>query len=213
MNCRQLMTHEPAFCVPQDTVVTAAMVMKGQNVGSVPVISDRNSGHVIGIITDRDIAVRVVAEQREYYHTHVGDVMSKDVVTCKMDDDYEEVIAAMKENQIHRIPVVDASKRLVGIIALADVARTHEPRTVGETVEEISQPSDARERESTANYTKTSLLVAGGIGLGAGLIYLLDPRWARRARETVNNAAESLRETVGHISSSGKKDSTEDAKQ
>jgi len=200
MNCRQLMTHEPAFCVPQDTVVTAAMVMKGQNVGSVPVISDRNSGHVIGIITDRDIAVRVVAEQREYYHTHVGDVMSKDVVTCKMDDDYDEVIAAMKENQIHRIPVVDSAKRLVGIIALADVARTHEPRTVGETVEEISQPSDARERESTGNYTKTSLLVAGGIGLGAGLIYLLDPRWARRAREAV-------------ASSAGKQDSTEDAKQ
>jgi signal-transduction protein with cAMP-binding, CBS, and nucleotidyltransferase domain len=165
------------------------MIMKGQNVGSVPVISDRNSGHVIGIITDRDIALRVVAEQREYYHTHVGDVMSKDVVTCKMDDDYDEVIAAMKENQIHRIPVVDSTKRLVGIIALADVAREAKPKTVGETVEEISQRSGERERESSANYTKTSLMVAGGIGLGAGLIYLLDPRWARRARETVANAA------------------------
>jgi CBS domain-containing protein len=124
------------------------MIMKGQNVGSVPVISDRNSGHVIGIITDRDIALRVVAEQREYYHTHVGDVMSKDVVTCKMDDDYDEVIAAMKENQIHRIPVVDSTKRLVGIIALADVAREAKPKTVGETVEEISQRSGERERES-----------------------------------------------------------------
>jgi len=131
MNCRQLMTHDPACCIPQDTVVTAAMIMKGQNVGSVPVVSDRDSRNVIGIVTDRDIAVRVVAEQREYYHTHVGDVMSKDVVTCKVDDDYDEVIAAMQENQIHRIPVVDAAKRLVGIIALADVAREAQPKTVG----------------------------------------------------------------------------------
>jgi CBS domain-containing protein len=197
MNCKQLMTHDPACCVPQDTVVTAAMIMKSQDVGSVPVVSDRDSRHVIGMITDRDIAIRVVAEQREYYHTHVGDVMSKDVVTCKVDDDYDEVIAAMKENQIHRIPVVDSEKRLVGIIALADVVReAHEPKTVSETVEEISQPAGV----TTANYTKTSLLVAGGIGLGAGLIYLLDPRWARRARETVASAA-------------GKQDSTEDAKQ
>lgn len=201
MNCRQLMTHDPACCIPQDTVVTAAMIMKGQDVGSVPVVSDRDSRHVIGMITDRDIAIRVVAEQREYYHTHVGDVMSKDVVTCKVEDDYDAVIAAMKDHRIHRIPVVDSAKRLVGIIALADVAReVHEPRTVGETVEEISLPSGETERGSTSNYTKTSLLVAGGIGLGAGLIYLLDPRWSRRARETVAGVA-------------GKKDSTEDAKQ
>lgn len=207
MNCRQVMTADPACCVPQDSVVTAAMIMKAQNAGSVPVVADRNSRHVVGIVTDRDIAIRVVAEQRDYYSTHVADVMSKDVVTCKEDDDYDQAIAAMKEHQIRRIPVVDAGKGLVGIVAMADVSRQAEPRIIGEAMEEISEPSGATERDwrqqgGAANYAMTSLLVAGGIGLGAGLIYLLDPRWARRAREAVDQ-----------FTGSGKRSSTEDANQ
>ena len=222
MTCKELMTPDPACCLPGDTVVTAAMLMKSHDIGSVPVISDRDSRMVIGMITDRDIALRVVAEQREYYNTRVENIMSTDVVTCKATDDYDEVIAAMKHHRLRRVPVVDASKRLVGIIAQADVAReVSEHEEVGHMVEQISRPGMPERHEDgrSSRYTKTGLLVAGGLGIGAGLIYLLDPRWARRAREsvataagnvrdTVGNAADSLRETVGQISGSQRPEDT-----
>jgi predicted transcriptional regulator len=180
------------------------MIMKSQDVGSLPVLSDRDSKQVIGMITDRDIAVRVVAEQRDYYNTHVEDVMSKDVVTCRTDDDYDEVVAAMKRRQIRRVPVVDSQNRLAGIIGLADVARqAPEPEVVGKTVERISQPGPSGSQGGQRGaYTKTGLLIAGGLGIGAGLIYLLDPRWARRARESVANAAGSMRESVENAAGS-----------
>jgi CBS-domain-containing membrane protein len=169
------------------------MTMKNHNVGSVPVVLDRDSMRVVGMITDRDIALRVVADQREYYNTRVQDVMSKDVVMCCVSDDYNQVIEAMKEHQIRRIPVVDSRKQLCGIIALADVARqAPEREQVGGVVEQISKPAMMQHNgHSNARYTTASLLVAGGLGIGAGLIYLLDPRWARRATEAV-------RETVSH---------------
>jgi CBS-domain-containing membrane protein len=168
--------------VAQDTVVTAAMIMKSHDIGSVPVVSDRDYRKVVGIVTDRDIAIRVVAEQRDYYSVRVEDVMSSDVVTCKAEDDFDDVVKAMRDHQLHRVPVVDASKRLVGIIALADVARRGEFREVGHTVEHISRPApDEQPQEDgrAGRYAKTGLLVAGGLGLGAGLIYLLDPRKER----------------------------------
>ena len=206
MTCRDLMTPNPACCVPRDSVVTAGMIMKNHNVGSVPVVQDRDSMRVIGMITDRDIALRVVADQRDYYNTHVEDVMTNDVVTCSVDDDYDEVIQAMKQHQIRRIPVVDSKKRLSGIIAVADVAReAPETEEVGEVVERISKPGmmmheGAGRTGNAGRYTTAGLLVAGGLGIGAGLIYLLDPRWARRAKESVGNAVESVRETVNQTS-------------
>lgn len=192
------MTSDPACCVPRDTVVTAAMIMKNHNVGSVPAVLDRDSMRVVGMITDRDIALRVIADQRDYYNTHVEDVMSKDVVMCRVDDDFNEVIEAMKEHQIRRIPVVDSKKQLCGIIALADVARQAPGREeVGVVVEQISKPGILQHngRAHGGRYTTTGLLVAGGLGIGVGLIYLLDPRWARRATEAVT---EAVKETVSH---------------
>ncbi len=203
MTCRELMTPNPSYCVPRDTVVSAAMIMKSQDVGSIPVVSDRDSRRVIGIITDRDIAMRVVAEQREYYATHVEDVMSKDVVTCQSDDDYDEVLAAMKQHQIRRVPVVDSEKRLAGIIAQADVARDDANyKEVAKAVKQISQPGSSEGRNAGGGFTKTGLLVAGGLGLGAGLIYLLDPRWARGARQSVNDAASKVRDSVTNAADS-----------
>src|SRR5205807_6940659 len=103
-----------------------AILMKNHNIGSVPVVSDRSQMKEAGIVTDRDLTLRVVAEQRDYYRTKVSDIMSQDLVTCRASDDYDEVIAAMKKRQIRRVPVVDDDGRLVGIIAQADVARSAE---------------------------------------------------------------------------------------
>jgi predicted transcriptional regulator len=171
--------------------------MKSHDIGSVPVVSDRESRQVVGMITDRDIAMRVVAGKREYDNTYVRDVMSKDVVTCRADDDYDEVIEAMEEHQIRRVPVVDSERRLIGIVALADVVRkASKPEEVAEVVGEISKPSHAVQSNGKGRFAKTSLIVAGGVGAGVGLIYLLDPKWARGARKSVASAAGKVRDTI-----------------
>src|SRR5579884_921406 len=113
MVCREMMTPNPACCQSDDTVVTAAMMMKSGNYGAVPVVSDRNEMRVVGIVTDRDLSMKVIAEQRDMYRTTVGEVMSGDLVTCKLDDDYDDVLKAMRRYQIRRLPVVDSNNRLV----------------------------------------------------------------------------------------------------
>ena len=218
MTCKNLMTPDPACCLARDSVVTAAMIMKSQNVGSVPVVSDHESKNIIGMVTDRDLVIRVIAEQREYYSTRVGDVMSKDVVTCGVDDNYNDVLDAMMKHQIRRVPVVDSQKRLVGIVAQADVAREREqPEEVAHAVRHISEPGPSPHASANGggmSGIRTGLLMVGGLSIGAGLIYLLDPSWARRARESMSNAAESvqnsvsnaadsLRDTVGHMAGGG----------
>src|SRR5581483_10810702 len=100
MTCREMMTPNPACCQADDTVVTAAMMMKNGDYGAVPVVADRTEMRVTGIVTDRDLAMKVIAEQRDLYHTRVEEVMSSDLVTCNLDDDYDDVIKAMKKYQI-----------------------------------------------------------------------------------------------------------------
>jgi CBS domain-containing protein len=168
MKCKDLMTRNPASCLPTDSVVTAAMLMKTQNVGAVPVVADRGSRRLIGIITDRDLALRVVAEQREYYNARVEDVMSRKPAVCRPQDDHDEALDLMSKEQIRRVPVVDDDGRLVGIIAQADVARHAKSKEAGEVVEQISEPA----AHSVAKKSTTSLMIAGGLGLGAALVYL-----------------------------------------
>jgi CBS domain-containing protein len=102
-------------------------------------VEDLASRRLVGIITDRDIALHVVAEGRNPRETSVKDVMSDGLVTCLPDDDVEEVLSAMTEHRLRRIPVVDQEGRLRGIIAQADVAiRLNAPARVGEVVAEVS---------------------------------------------------------------------------
>lgn len=185
MTCSQLMTSDPACCMLDDSVVSAAMLMKIHNIGSVPVVSDRSRMTLAGIVTDRDLTLRVVAEQRDYYRTKISEVMSKDLVTCRASDDYDEVIEAMAKRQIRRVPVVDDDGRLVGIISQADVARSVEPREVAEVVEQISEPASEHEAKGSGLATSSLMMIAGGLGLGAGLAYLIDPRWARATTQQI----------------------------
>lgn len=189
MKTREMMTPEPACCVPSDNAVTAAMLMKSQNVGSIPVVDNRMDRKLIGIVTDRDLVVRIVAEQRDYYNSRIEDVMSRDLVTCRPNDDYDDVLDAMAKRQVRRVPVVDDQYRLVGIVAQADVARqSPKPEEVADVVEEISNPAVHGDAGRGKGIGKKSLLVAGGLGLGAGLLYMIDPRWARRAGADVAGA-------------------------
>jgi CBS domain-containing protein len=139
MKCREVMTDNPVCCLPNDLVSQAARLMRREHIGPVPVVSDERSRELIGIITDRDLAIKVVAESRDPNRTQVGDVMTRTIVVCREDDDLSTAIAAMAEYQIRRIPVIDRGGRVVGIISLADVALPfHFPPKTVEMIEEAS---------------------------------------------------------------------------
>jgi CBS domain-containing protein len=142
MTCAQVMTKDPACCVPTDSASRAAKIMKTEDVGSTPVCESRQSRKLVGIVTDRDLALHVVAEGRDANNTLVQDVMTREPFACLGEDDLQRALDAMQKHQVRRIPVVDRSGQLVGIIAQADIAtRSKAPEKTAETVEEISRPS------------------------------------------------------------------------
>jgi CBS domain-containing protein len=132
---KEVMTSEVKACDPETTVAEAAKVMAKEDVGPVPIVEE---GRLTGIVTDRDIVVRVVAEGRDPSSTTVGEIASRDVVTVSPDDDLDTALKHLAQNQVRRIPVVDGG-RLVGIVAQADIARLGSDAKTGEVVEEISR--------------------------------------------------------------------------
>lgn len=139
------MTKDPVGCVPTDSVARVAKIMKIEDLGSLPVCETRKDRKLIGIMTDRDLALYVVAEQRDTNSTLVQDVMTRDPFTCDSQDDVQKVLDAMQSHQVRRVPVIDRNGQLVGIIAQADIAtRGAAPEKTAETVGEISRPSTAR---------------------------------------------------------------------
>jgi CBS domain-containing protein len=140
MIASEIMTANPECCVPTDSVMIAAQIMKSEDVGPVPIVEDKDEKKLTGIVTDRDLAIKVVAEARDPKTTPVEEVMSEGLVTCRDNDDVRSVLKLMEENQLRRIPVVDKNHRLQGIIAQADVAtRLGSPQAAGEVVQQVSQ--------------------------------------------------------------------------
>jgi len=138
--CSEVMTGKPVSCVPDDVVARAAKLMKVGNIGSIPVVENEKSLKLVGIVTDRDLALHIVAEGRDPKSTHVAAVMTGNVVTCLPDDDLQKALDAMAKHQLRRIPVVDSESRLLGIISQADVAtRVDQPEKTAQVVKEISQ--------------------------------------------------------------------------
>lgn len=132
---RDIMTENPVSVRPDSQVVEAARLMASEDVGSLPVV---DGDRLVGVVTDRDITVRVVAEGRDAGATTVGEIASSDPVTVKPDADLDEALREMARNQVRRIPVVEGD-RLVGIVAQADVARETSDSETGRVVEEISE--------------------------------------------------------------------------
>jgi CBS domain-containing protein len=132
----EVMTSDAKVIRPDDTVQNAAKMMADLNVGSLPVCDGRR---LQGMITDRDITIRVTAEGRQG-NTPVREVMTEDVIWCTEDDDAQDVLAKMGDQQIRRIPVVDKDRNLVGIVALGDLA-LEEEENVDETLRDISMPA------------------------------------------------------------------------
>jgi CBS domain-containing protein len=133
------MTMNPACCLPNDTVAKVAQMMRSKDIGPVPVVENEQTRSLVGIVTDRDLALKVVAEGRDAKTTTAAEVMTRKVVTCHAEDDLQKALDAMSEHQLRRIPVVDNDLRIIGIIAQADVAtRVDQPEKTAALVKGIS---------------------------------------------------------------------------
>jgi CBS domain-containing protein len=138
--CNEVMTNKPVCCRPDDMVAKAAQLMQSENIGSIPVIENEKTQKLVGIVTDRDLALKIVAKGLDARSTKVEVVMTLQMVTCQAGDSLQKALDAMAEHQLRRIPIVDKDNRIVGIIAQADVAtRVNQPEKTAEMVKEISQ--------------------------------------------------------------------------
>ena len=133
---REVMTSKLCSIDTDKTVVYAAKMMRDEDVGIAPIVE---GDRLVGVLTDRDIAVRIVAEGRDPEQVKVTEVASRDVVTLDPQQDLDEALRLMARHQVRRLPVVEEDGRLVGVLAQADVAQEAGDRQTGEVVEQISR--------------------------------------------------------------------------
>ena len=142
MKAQDIMSKDPMCVTPETPLVEAARIMKDENIGVVPVVESDGSKRLVGVLTDRDIAIRAEAEARDGPTTSVGHVMTADVRTSRANDSVDDVMELMGREQVRRIPIVDDRGTLVGIIAQADIViEARDNKKAERTVEQISQPS------------------------------------------------------------------------
>ena len=134
----EVMTERPRAVTPETPVREVARLMEEEDVGSLPVVDE--GARLVGIVTDRDVAVRVVGAGLDPEATRVGEVASADVMTLGPDDDLDEALGLMARAKVRRLPIVVRENELVGMLAQADIARTSKEKSTGEVVEAISQP-------------------------------------------------------------------------
>lgn len=145
MTVHDLMTAEARCARPGDSIAHAACDMRDLNVGALPVCGEEDK--LVGMITDRDIATRAIAEGADPNRTSVREVMSNEIVCCYEDDDIATAGRLMEQKQIRRLPVLNRKKRLVGILSLGDLAvRNHDDRLSGKTLHKVSEPGGQQQR-------------------------------------------------------------------
>ena len=139
MQAREIMTKDPRTVTADAGVQETARLMQQEDVGMLPVV---DGGRLVGVVTDRDLALRVVAEGRDASACTVRDVMTAGVRTCSPDDDVDAVMELMGREQVRRVPIVDERGSLVGVVAQADVVlQARDDRKAERTVEKISKPT------------------------------------------------------------------------
>ncbi len=141
---RDVMTPDPACCTPNTTLDEVAKLMAQNDCGEIPVVDPADQ--IIGVVTDRDIVCRVVAEGKNPMAYTAETCMSGPVVTVRADARLDEVVATMEKHQIRRVPVVDERESCVGIISQADVSWTGDPDEVGKLVREVSRHTGRESR-------------------------------------------------------------------
>jgi len=143
MQIKEIMTWGVECIDPNATLQEAAQKMRQLDVGSLPVCGDND--RLVGMITDRDITVRAVADGQDPYATRIGDVMTANIVYCFDDQNVDEAARLMEENQIRRLVVLDRNKRMIGIVSLGDLAvDVGDEHLVGQALEAVSEPAAPR---------------------------------------------------------------------
>lgn len=144
----EIMTENPEALTPDATLAEAARKMRDLDVGIIPIVDSPQSRRLRGVVTDRDIAVRAVAEGKDVNTTKVSEVMTTEVETCNKNDSVDDILRVMQREQVRRVPITDREGRLVGIVAQADVAvdymgeRPEGKREVARTLRQISEPAE-----------------------------------------------------------------------
>jgi CBS domain-containing protein len=137
MKIKDVMTPDVSFVGPDTSILEIARKMREGDIGSTPVIENER---LVGMVTDRDIVVRAIAEGGDVRTKTARDAMSPGILYCYADDSVESVLDNMGDQQIRRLPVVDSDKRLVGVVSLGDLALSGKRKAAGEALQEISQP-------------------------------------------------------------------------
>ena len=145
---KDLMTPQAEVISPDATTEEAASVMKTLDIGVLPVCDEDG---LVGILTDRDLVVRVLAAKRDPKTMLVGEGMTPSVVYCFEDENIERAAAVMAGQQIRRLPVLDRDRKLVGIISIDDIAAHGHSRLAGEMLEEVSQPAGSKRSEQPSD--------------------------------------------------------------
>ena len=141
MQVKDVMTADPACCTPETPLTEVARMMVDNDCGEIPVIEAKGNKRPVGVVTDRDIVIRTIAENINPLELTAADCMTTPVVTVLADLPAEECCRTMEEKQIRRVPVVDDKGEICGIVALADVVRHAENGAAGELVKEVSEPT------------------------------------------------------------------------
>jgi CBS domain-containing protein len=139
MKVSQIMTKGIHFVGPDTPVIEAAGLMRLHGIGVVPVLAD---GHVVGMLTDRDITVQLVADGDDPRTTPVSEIMSRGSISIQQDEDVDEAVHLMQQYQVRRLPVLDASGQLVGILSLGDVAVDVHAGLSGKVLRDVSEPAE-----------------------------------------------------------------------
>lgn len=139
MRAEEIMTRDPATCTPDTRIQDVAHLMLDHDCGEIPIIDDRETRRLVGVVTDRDITVRAVAEGRSPTDTLASEIMSSSLVTGSPDASLEECVEKMEKHQIRRLPIVDPDGRCIGMLAQADIALHGQARKTGEFVEDVSK--------------------------------------------------------------------------
>jgi len=146
MKIREIMSQNPACCVPSDSAQAVAKILCDRDIGSMPVVADQQSKKLVGMITDRDLCCTILAEGMDPTTTPIAKVITSAAVWCREGENVEACERLMQEHQVRRIPIVNAEGCVIGIVAQADLALKDKPERVSKTVAEISrakQPSVA----------------------------------------------------------------------
>ncbi|HEX7286069.1 MAG TPA: CBS domain-containing protein [Candidatus Angelobacter sp.] len=139
MKVREIMSANPVCCLPEDTVQKVAATLRDQDIGAVPVVLDQGSRKLVGVITDRDLCCRVLANGANAATTRIDRIFSSNPVTCREGENVSHCEQLMQEHQVRRVVVVDGEGRCIGIVTQADLALKEKPEKVSKVVAAISK--------------------------------------------------------------------------